>query len=156
MFDFAVVYCSVLFHFGFERSVATVQLHRTAALSGQLYSEGECFHVVIIADWELLVNPGLCITLLDQWSMRLHLPSSVADYVLEQPRSKTTKCLWQIPVCSKGTCLDPWRWNCGPTQWPLLRSTVKYCLFVCLSCSYYSILVNFGQEKPCTGQGHKR
>jgi hypothetical protein len=21
-----------------------------------LYSEGECFHVVIIADWELLVN----------------------------------------------------------------------------------------------------
>jgi hypothetical protein len=25
-----------------------------------------------------------------------------------------------------------------------------------LSCSYYSILVNFGQEKPCTGQGHKR
>ena len=40
MFDFAVVHCFVLFHFGLERSVATVQLHRTAALSGQLYSEG--------------------------------------------------------------------------------------------------------------------
>ena len=56
MFDFAVVHCSVLFHFGFERGVATVQLHRTAALAWKLYSEGECFHVVIIADWELLVN----------------------------------------------------------------------------------------------------
>ena len=56
MFDFAIVHCPVLFNFGFERSVATVQLHRTAALSGQLYSEGKCFHVVIIADWELLVN----------------------------------------------------------------------------------------------------
>jgi hypothetical protein len=56
MFDFAVVHCSVLFNFWFERSVATVQLHRTTALSGQLYSETKCFHVVIIADWRLLVN----------------------------------------------------------------------------------------------------
>jgi hypothetical protein len=56
MFDFAVVQCPVLFNPGFKRSITAVQLHRTAALSGQLYSEGECFHVVIIADWELLVN----------------------------------------------------------------------------------------------------
>jgi hypothetical protein len=40
MFDSAVVHCTVLFNLGFERSVATVQLHRTTALSGQLYSEG--------------------------------------------------------------------------------------------------------------------
>jgi len=40
MFDFAVVHCTVLFNLWLERSVATVQLHRTAALSGQLYSEG--------------------------------------------------------------------------------------------------------------------
>jgi hypothetical protein len=40
MFDFAVVHCPVLFNFGSERSVATVQLHRTTALLGQLYSEG--------------------------------------------------------------------------------------------------------------------
>lgn len=56
MFDFAVVHCPVLFNFWFERSVATVQLHRTSALLGQLYSETKCFHVVIIADWQLLVK----------------------------------------------------------------------------------------------------
>jgi len=33
MFDFAVVHCLVLFHLGSERSVATVQLHRTTALA---------------------------------------------------------------------------------------------------------------------------
>jgi len=56
MLGFAVVHCLHSFHLGSKRSVATVQLHRTAALSGQLYSERQCFHVVIIADWELLVN----------------------------------------------------------------------------------------------------
>ena len=40
MFEFAVIHCFVLFNLGSKRSVATVQLHRTAALSGQLYSEG--------------------------------------------------------------------------------------------------------------------
>ena len=56
MFDSTVVHCFVLFNLGPERSVATVQLHRTAAASRKLYSEAQCFHVVIIADWELLVN----------------------------------------------------------------------------------------------------
>ena len=56
MFDFAVVHCLALFHLGSERSVATVQLHRTAALSGQLYSERKCFHVVIIVELSFLVN----------------------------------------------------------------------------------------------------
>ena len=60
MFDFAVVHCTVLFNFGLERSVATVQLHCTSALLGQLYSETKCFHVVIIADRLILVkkNPA--------------------------------------------------------------------------------------------------
>ena len=56
MFDFAVVHCPALLHLGSEWSVAAVQLHRTSALSGQLYSKAECFHAVIITECSFLVN----------------------------------------------------------------------------------------------------
>ena len=57
MFDFAIVHYTTAFLTGTERRVAAVQLHCTAAVARYLNSERQCFHsVLIIQDWELLVN----------------------------------------------------------------------------------------------------
>ena len=56
VFGLAFVCQLRLLYFGAEWGVATVQLNRTTPLLWQLYNETKCFHVVIIANDELIVN----------------------------------------------------------------------------------------------------